>query len=87
MNDDPKGTQAARVGRRRLDLLRRFPIPDNLLAGALARVHPRCGVAWSLKSVSANQHRVERIPKQWAETVAGHTGRIENVKLDLLGAS
>ena len=87
MNDHPKGAQPARVGRRRLDLLRRFPIPDNLLADVLTRAHPRCGVAWALKSVPAHKHRAGRIPKQWADSVAGHGGPIERVKLDLLGAS
>ena len=88
MNGAPRGPQAARLGQRKFDLL----------PGAVTRTDSRCGkpacrcadsdgrghVAWSLTFVSSNKHRVERIPKQWAETVAEPGGRIEKVKLDLL---
>jgi len=43
MNGGPKGPQAARLGQRKCDLLRRFPIPDNLLPGAVIRTNSRCG--------------------------------------------
>lgn len=84
MNGEPKGPQAARLRQRKFDLLRRFPIPDHLLPGTLTQTHSRCGrstchcadskdpghVAWSLTFMSAGQHRVERIPKEWAASVA-----------------
>jgi hypothetical protein len=34
MNGKPKGPQAARMRKRKLELLRRFPIPEDLLPGA-----------------------------------------------------
>lgn len=84
MNGDPKGPQAARLRQRKFSLLRRFSIPDDLLPGTLTQTHSRCGrpachcadpndsghVAWSLTFMSAGKHRVERIPKAWAENVA-----------------
>jgi hypothetical protein len=84
MSGAPKGPQAARLRQRKFNLLRRFPIPDHLLPGALTQTHSRCGkptchcadpkdpghIAWSLTFMSNGQHRVERIPKAWAETVA-----------------
>jgi len=84
MNREPKGPQAARLRQRKFELLRRFSIPDNLLPGTLTQTPSRCGraschcadpkdpghVAWSLTFMSAGKHRVERIPKEWAESVA-----------------
>ena len=84
MNGEPKGPQAARLRQRKFDLLRRVSIPDNLLPGTLTQTHSRCGrptchcagpndpghAAWSLTFMSAGKHRVERIPKEWAESVA-----------------
>ena len=84
MTGEPKGSQAARLRQRKFDLLRRFSIPDNLLPGTLTQTHSRCGrptchctdpndpghAAWSLTFMSAGKHRVERIPKEWAESVA-----------------
>src|ERR1051326_4894112 len=84
MNGDPKGPVAARLRQRKFELLRRFSIPEDLLPGALTQTHSRCGrpschcadpkdpghVAWSLTFMSGRKHRVERIPKEWAESVA-----------------
>jgi len=84
MNPAPKGPQAARLRKRKFDLLRRFPIPDDLLPGTLTQTHARCGraachcadpkdpghVAWSLTFMASGKHRVERIPKDWADSVA-----------------
>ena len=84
MNGGPKGPQAARVRQRKFDLLRRFSIPGDLLPGTLTQTHGRCGrpgchcadpndpghVAWSLTFMSGGKHRVERIPKEWVESVA-----------------
>jgi hypothetical protein len=84
MNGDPKGPQAARLRKRKFDLLRRFSIPENLLPGTLTQTHSRCGrpachcadpndpghIAWSLTFMSSGKHRVVRVPKQWADSVA-----------------
>jgi hypothetical protein len=84
MNGDPKGPLAARLRQRKFELLRRFPIPLDLLPGTLTQTHSRCGkstchcaapndpghLGWSLTFMSAGKHRVERIPKEWAESVA-----------------
>jgi len=84
MKREPRGPRAARLRQRKFELLHRFAIPGDLLPGALTQTHSRCGrpachcaapkdpghVAWSLTFMSAGKHRVERIPKEWAEDVA-----------------
>ena len=39
----PRGPQAARLRQRRAELLRRLPIPADLLPGSLSLSHLRCG--------------------------------------------
>jgi hypothetical protein len=39
----PKGPQAARLRQRKFELLRRFPIPPDLLPGSPSLTHRRCG--------------------------------------------
>lgn len=84
MYGEPKGPLAARLRQRKFQLLARFPIPDDLLPGALTETHSRCGKstchcadpkdpghsAWTLTFMAQGKRRVERIPKDWAETVA-----------------
>ena len=82
MNGEPKGPEAARLRQRKFALLRQFALPRELLPGSLSLSHTRCGKptchcatgeghpAWSLTFMSAGKHRVERIPKEWAESVA-----------------
>lgn len=84
MKGEPKGPLAARLRQRKFQLVRQFSIPGDLLPGTLTQTHARCGrstchcadpkdpghVAWSLTFMSAGKHRVERIPKEWAESVA-----------------
>jgi hypothetical protein len=84
VNTDPKGPQAARWRKRKFDLLRRFPVPEDLLPGALTESYTRCGkptchcadpndpghAAWTLTFMSDGKRRVERIPKVWAQAVA-----------------
>ena len=78
----PKGRQAARLRQRKFELLRRFPIPPDLLPGSLSLTHRRCGQPtchcatdpkghplWSLTFMAGGQKRVERIPKEWVEEV------------------
>jgi hypothetical protein len=78
----PKGSQAARLRQRKLELLRHFPIPANLLPGSLSLTHRRCGQptchcatdkkghpVWSLTFMAGGKKCVERIPKEWVEEV------------------
>jgi hypothetical protein len=78
----PKGTQAARLRQRKFELLRRFPIPPDLLPGSLSLTHRRCGqptchcatdqqghAVWSLTFMAGGKKRVERIPAEWVEEV------------------
>jgi hypothetical protein len=81
MISDPKGPQAARWRQRKFDLLRRFPIPLDLLPGSLTISRTRCGKpschcaegqghpAWTFTFMSHGKRRVERIPKEWIEDV------------------
>jgi hypothetical protein len=78
----PKGPPAARLRQRKFELLRRFPIPADLLPGSLSLTHRRCGQPtchcardkqghsiWSLTFMVGGKKRVERIPKEWVEEV------------------
>ena len=82
MNIAPKGPQAARLRQRKFQLLRRFPIPPDLLPGSLSLTHRRCGQptchcardkqghpGWSLTFMAGGKKRVERIPPEWVEEV------------------
>ena len=82
MDIAPKGSQAARLRQRKFQLLRRFPIPPDLLPGSLALTHRRCGQptchcardkkghpVWSLTFMAGGKKRVERIPPEWVEEV------------------
>jgi len=78
----PKGPQAARLRQRKFELLRRFPIPADLLPGSLSLTHRRCGQPtchcatdkqghplWSLTFMVGGKKRVERIPAEGVEEV------------------
>lgn len=82
MKVTPKGRQAARLRQRKFDLLRRFPIPPDLLPGSLSLTHRRCGQptchcardrkghpVWSLTFMAGGKKHVERIPPEWVEEV------------------
>jgi Family of unknown function (DUF6788) len=81
-SDEPRGPQAARLRQRKFQLLRRFPIPPDLLPGSLTRSFTRCGnprchcahdkghEAWTFNFMAAKgQPQVERIPRDWVEEV------------------
>jgi hypothetical protein len=83
MKDEPHGPQAARLRQRKFQLLRRFPMPPDLLPGSLTRSFTQCGnprchcardkghEAWTFNFMAAKgQPQVERIPRDWAEEVA-----------------
>jgi Family of unknown function (DUF6788) len=81
MKDEPRGPQASRLRQRKFELLHRFPIPSELLPGALTRSYTRCGnprchcaqdrghEAWTLTFMAQGKRRVERIPRDWVEEV------------------
>jgi uncharacterized protein DUF6788 len=75
----PKGRQAARLRRRKRQLLAHVRLPPEGLPGSLAQTHRRCGKAschcaaerghpvWSLTFMLQSRKRVERIPEEWVE--------------------
>jgi len=81
VSGEPRGPQAARLRQRKFQLLRRFPIPPDLLPGALTRSYTRCGnpgchcardqghEAWTLTFTVKGRRHVERIPRDWVEEV------------------
>jgi hypothetical protein len=90
MKIEPKGPQAARLRQRKFQVLRRFPIPPDLLPGSLSLTHRRCGQPtchcasdkkghpiWFLTFMAEGKKRVERIPVEWVEEVQRlvHAGR------------
>lgn len=82
----PRGPQASRLRQRKFQLLRRFPMPADLLPGCLTLSHTRCGKArchcaqgaghpaWTLTFMVNGQRHVERIPQAWAEEVGRRVG-------------
>lgn len=72
-----KGDEAARLRKRKYDLVRKYGIPENLLPGSLSLTHRRCGKPtchcaageghpmWSLTFMVEGKKRVERIPDAW----------------------
>ncbi|HUJ82011.1 MAG TPA: DUF6788 family protein [Candidatus Acidoferrales bacterium] len=81
MIPDPKGPLAAPWRQRKFQLLRRFPMPLELLPGSLSVSRTRCGKpschcaegqgheAWTFTFMSHGKRRVERIPKEWIDDV------------------
>ena len=81
MNIAPKGSLAARLRQRKFELLRQFPIPEDLLPGSLVLNYTRCGkpschcvkgkghAAWSLVFMVGGKRHAQRIPKEWVEDV------------------
>jgi len=78
----PQGPQAARLRQRKFELLRRFPIPPDLLPGSLSLTHRRCGrpschcakdqqghPVWSLTFMVGGKKQVEHIPNAWVKDV------------------
>jgi hypothetical protein len=81
MEDAPKGPKAARLRQRKFEILRRYPIPPDLLPGSLSLSHLRCGKpnchcakgeghpVWSLTFMANGKKQVQHIPKDWVEEV------------------
>lgn len=82
----PKGRQAARLRRRKRQLLVPLRLPPDGLPGSLAQTHRRCGKAschcaqgkghpvWSLTFMLQGRKRVERIPEEWVAWVRQRVG-------------
>jgi len=80
---DPRGPQAARLRQRKFELLRHYPIPEDLLPGSLSLSHLRCGKpschcrkptdpghpVWSLTFMARGHKHVQHIPKEMVEEV------------------
>jgi len=75
-----KGPLAAKLRKRKFELVRKFGIPEDLLPGSLSLTHRRCGKptcwcasadrghpVWSLTFMVNGKKRVERIPNEWVE--------------------
>ena len=77
----PRGPQAARLQRRKQQLLARIELPPDGLPGSLALTHRRCGKPschcaegqghplWSLTFMVQGKKHVERIPDDWVKAV------------------
>lgn len=76
-----RGPAAARLRKRKYELVRRFGIPENALPGSLALTHRKCGKAnchcasgkghpiWSLTFMVDGKKRVEAIPTEWVDEI------------------
>jgi len=81
MNNEPQGSQAARLRQRKFELMRRFQLPDDVLPGSLSLSHLRCGKptchcadgpghpVWSLTFMVHGKKHVQHIPRDWVEEV------------------
>jgi len=79
----PRGPQAARLRQRKAQLLRTFPIPDDLLPGSLSQSHLRCGKPtchcarpedpghpiWTLTFMVNGKKHTQHIPNEWVQEV------------------
>ena len=69
-----KNPEASQLRQRKYDLMRRFPVPDNLLPGSVSQSRFRCGKAnchcaqgeghgsWSWTFMVEGKKRVEHLP-------------------------
>ena len=77
-----KGPVAARLRKRKFDLIRKFKIPEQALPGSLSLTHRRCGKpnchcaksgkghpVWTLTFMVEGSKRVERIPNEWVDEI------------------
>src|SRR5213594_3080787 len=77
----PEKPLAARLRRRKRQLLARLQVPPDGLPGSLALTHRRCGKpschcykeqghpVWSLTFMVQGKKHVERIPEDWVDSV------------------
>lgn len=78
-----KGPAAARLRKRKYQLLRKFKLPENAVAGSLSLTHRRCGKPnchcasekskghpmWSLTFMVDGEKQVESVPNEWVEEI------------------
>ena len=81
MKPRPQGPGAARLRKRKFDLLAALRIPPEALPGSLSLTSSTCGKpachcrssaghpGWVLTFMVHGEKRVERIPEEWAEEV------------------
>jgi hypothetical protein len=81
MKNQPKGPQAARIRQRKVELMRQFQIPDDLLPGSLCMQPLRCGkpnrhcakneghAVWSLTFMADGKKHVQYIPPHLVDEV------------------
>ena len=81
MKIEPKGPEAARLRRRKIQRLAQLQVPQDALPGSLSLTHRRCGKKschcatgeghplWTLTFMVGGKKRVERIPSDWVEEV------------------
>lgn len=81
----PRGPQAARLRQRKAELLRRFPIPADLLPGSLSQSHLRCGKPtchcarpndpghpiWTFTFMVKGKKHTLHVPKDWVPLIRG----------------
>jgi len=102
MSTTPRGPEAARLRKRKYELVRRYGIPEDALPGSLALTHRRCGKEnchcasgeghplWSLTFMDNGRKRVERIPREWVDDVRKRVERGREFKeatADVLAAN
>ena len=80
---EPRGPQAARLRKRKADLLGLFPIPADLLPGSLSESHMRCGKSgchcadpndpghsfWTLTYMVQAKKRTLHVPRELVDEV------------------
>ena len=80
---EPHNPPASRLRQRKFAILRRFPIPDDLLPGSLSLSHLRCGKPschcaeredpghpiWTYTFMADGKKRTQHIPKEMVEEV------------------
>ncbi|MBF8285290.1 MAG: hypothetical protein HW378_4205 [Anaerolineales bacterium] len=93
----PRSPQAARLRRRKQQLLARIKLPPDGLPGSLALTHRRCGKPschcaegqghplWSLTFMVQGKKHVERIPDDWVEAVRQRVERGRQFKEAVAG--
>lgn len=78
---EPTGSLAASLRRRKFQITERYRIPEDLLPGSLSKTHSRCGKpgchcsdgdghpVWTLTYMLNGKKRVEKIPQEWVDDV------------------
>lgn len=80
---EPRGPVAARLRRRKFELLRRFSIPQDLLPGSLSLSHLRCGKptchcadhhdpghpSWTYTFMVDGKKQTQHVPQEMVEEV------------------